>query len=392
MSEIADFLINLISAGKFEDSQKPDIERTKWVSEKLKSIGCECDFKIFDDTANVCATIGNKNAKKSLCFCGHCDVVPARNWTKKISGEIIGNRVYGRGAVDMLGEIACWFFALKCLKEKSELLNNIKIITLLTGDEEGAGINGTDKMVKYLVNKGENIDACIVGEPTSDYYDLKSHKDVDNCKLNGLCYSRGGSFHFWITVKGKSGHVAYTGEFDNPITKAVRLCDRLKKISFTEFDEKMTNLEIVEFNAVNNTDNVILDDVKIHGNVRFFCNKNRNIDYYNIIKQKIENECQAVLFDRYNARYQCDRCGYTTDVNDDFLQLAMSCFKRYNNESKFVVVRACTDGEYMTKICKSVCEIGLKCKMMHQIDEYTTIEDLNDLTNLYKEIITEYAK
>ena len=70
----------------------------------------------------------------------------------------------------------------------------------------------------------------------------------------------------------------------------------------------------------------------------------------------------------------------------------MSCMKRYNNDSKFVIVRGCTDGEYMKKISNSVCEIGLKCKMMHKIDEYTTIQDLESLTNIYENIIVEYLK
>ena len=74
------------------------------------------------------------------------------------------------------------------------------------------------------------------------------------------------------------------------------------------------------------------------------------------------------------------------------MQLAMSCMKRYNQNSKFVITRGCTDGEYMTKIANTVCELGLKCKMMHKIDEYTTTQDLEDLTSIYTDIITEYIK
>ncbi len=392
MSEIANFLIDLMSAGEYNDIHTPDINRVKWMSEQLKNIGCECEFKIFNDTGNLYSVIGNKNSEKNICFCGHCDVVPAKKWTKRVSGEIVENKVYGRGAVDMLGAVASWFFAVKRFieddKNSGNLLKNIKITTLLTGDEEGDGTNGTNKMVDYLINKGEKIDACIVGEPTSEYLDL----NIDNYKLDSLCYSRGGSFHFWITVKGKSGHVAYFDEFDNPITKAVKLCYQLKQMSFEEFNEKMTNLEIVSFDAVNSVHNVILDEVKIHGNIRFFKDQKNQIDSYEVIKKKIENVCNLVLKEKFETKYQCDRQGYLTDINNDFLKLAMSCFKRYNDNSKFVVTRACTDGEYMTRICKNVCEIGLKCKMMHQVDEYTTINDLNDLAKIYQDIISEYAK
>ena len=413
MSEIANFLVDLMSAGN-HDEQVPDINRTKWITERLRQLGCDCDYQIFEDTANVYAVLGNKSADKSICFCGHCDVVPARNWTKNPAGEIVGDRVYGRGAVDMLGGVASWFYALKNIleidkKNNGEILKNIKITTLLTGDEEGVGINGTEKMVDYLLGKGEKVDVCIVGEPTSDYQQFGDYSEnIDNHKLDGLCYSRGGSFHFWIKVKGKSGHIAYVGEFDNPITKAVKLCEKLKQIDFNEFGE-MTNLEIVEFNATNNTDNVILDDVKLHGNVRFFNDPDKKVVIpkeanfignvmfdarlgKELVQTKIENVCNEALGNDYEARYQCDRIGYATSINNDFMQLAMSCMKRYNQNSKFVITRGCTDGEYMTKIANTVCELGLKCKMMHKIDEYTTIKDLEDLTSIYTDIITEYIK
>ena len=409
---IADFLVDLMSAGGHSE-QVPDVCRTKWITERLQDLGCDCDYKIFKDTANVYATFGNKSAKKTICFCGHCDVVPARNWTKNPSGEIIGDKVYGRGAVDMLGGIASWFYALKAIKEidgknDGQILRNIKITTLLTGDEEGAGTHGTEEMVKYLLNKGEKVDICIVGEPTSDYRQFGDYSEnIDDHKLDGLCYSRGGSFHFWIKVKGKSGHIAYVGEFDNPITKAVKLCEALKKIDFQEFG-KMTNLEIVEFSAVNHTDNVILDDLKLHGNVRFFNDPDKKVVVpkdaklvgnamfdsrigKELVQQKIQAVCDEILGNAYEARYQCDRVGYATSTENDFLQLAMRCMKKYNQNSKFVITRGCTDGEFMTRMSKTVCEIGLKCKMMHKIDEYTTIQDLNDLTSIYTNIIKEYA-
>ena len=421
MSEQANFLVQLMSAGDCSE-QVPDIKRVKWMSEHLQQLGCRCDYQVFADTANLYAEIGSRDAKKTLCFCGHCDVVPARNWTRNPAGEIVGDRVYGRGAVDMLGGVAGWFFALKTVanentRQHGKLLQDVRITTLLTGDEEGAGTHGTQEMVEYLFNRGEKIDACIVGEPTSDYQQFGDYsEDIDDHKLDGLCYSRGGSLHFWVTVKGKSGHVAYVGEFDNPITKAVNLCDKLKQIDFAEFG-KMTNLEIVSFHASNNTENVILDDVKIHGNVRFFVDTRElgedimkkkicvpdeaNITGHimfdarmgcDILQQKIQAVIDDVCGQNCDVKYQCDRFGYATDQSDDFIQLAMSCMKEYNDATKLVITRGCTDGEYMAKIAKSVCEIGLKCKMMHKIDEYTTIQDLEALTGIYTAIIKKFIQ
>ena len=411
MSNVADFLVNLMQAGDCEE-QVPDVRRVQWITKQLEKIGCNCDYQFFTDTANVYAEIGDKYASRSLCFCGHCDVVLAKKWTKNPSGEIVGDRVYGRGAVDMLGAVACWYEAMRKILEEDKfngkkLLNNVRISMLLTGDEEGAGTHGTNEMVDYLQTKSIKIDACIVGEPTSDYRQFGDYSEnIDNHKLDGVCYSRGGSFHFWIKVKGKSGHIAYVGEFDNPITKAVKLCDRLKQLTFDEFD-KMTNLEIVEFKATNDTDNVILDQVKIHGNIRFFNDPSKKVVIpetatligtvmfdarlgEQILRDKIENVCKNILGNDYEVRYQCDRVGYATKQDDAFLQLVMSCMQSYNDKSKFVITRGCTDGEYMTKIAKRVCELGLKCKMMHKVDEYTTLQDLEDLTTLYYNIIKKY--
>lgn len=393
MSEIADFLVKLMVAGDHGE-QVPDIKRTKWMFEQMRDVlGCECDFQIFNDTANVYATFGDKKAK-TLCFCGHCDVVPARNWTKNPSGEIVGDRVYGRGAVDMLGSIACWFFALKnfikkCSNGDNKLLKNLRIATILTGDEEGDGTYGTKRMIEYLMDKGEKIDACITGEPTSGYFLPVS--DLDHHKLDGLCYSRAGSFTFWIKVKGKSGHIAQVGNFDNPIYKATKLCERLKQIEFKEFGD-MTNLEILGFDAFNNTCNIILDDVKIYGNVRFFADPNKSLVGKDLIAKKIEDVCRDILEKDYELRCKSDRNGYTIDKNNDFFKLVSSCFKKYNNNLNFVVSRGCTDSEYMAKMTKNICEIGLKNKMAHKIDEYTTISDLEDLSSIYESIIFEYAK
>ena len=386
MSEIAEFLINLMSAGEHNE-QVPDINRTRWMSEKLKKNGCDCDFQIFQDTANVYAVIGDKNATKTLAFCGHCDVVPAQNWTKNPNGEIVEKninnkkmkKVYGRGAVDMLGGVASWYCALKSIDRNK--LKNVKITTILTGDEEGAGTHGTKEMVDYLDKKGIKIDACIVGEPTSDYK-KQSTENIDDNKLNGVCYGRGGSFHFWIKVKGKSGHIAYVGEFDNPITRAVKICNALKKIKFNE----LTNLEISDFEAKNNTANVILDDVLFRGNIRFSNIKPEKI------KEKIVKICEKYAKDKYDLQIEVARNGYLTKKNDKFLQLVFQEMKKYNKNAELTFTRGCTDGEYMVKIAKSVCELGLKCKMMHQIDEYTTEQDLEDLKQLYTNIINKYIE
>ena len=377
---LCELLVKTIASGKFE-AQKPEFDRTAFVTDELKKIGCFVETKIIEDTPNVIAYFGNKNAKKSICFCGHCDVVPVfNNWSKNYKGEIVGDRVYGRGAVDMLGGVVCWMYALQQLSP--DILERVKIATILTGDEEGYGTNGIIKFADYLRQQGELFDACIVGEPTSEYaYNFDG--DLDKEKLYALSYSRSGSYHFTITIKGKSGHIAYFDEFDNPIYKASRLCLALKDIKF----DGATNLEVYGFNGVNATDNVVLENVALEVNVRFDAKYGKDI-----VKQKVIDTCKKVLGDSaFDIKDECSRLGFSSDIESDFCQLAMGVMKKYNENSMFVKSKACTDAEYMTKICKSVCEIGLKCKTMHKPNEYTTKQDLQQLMYIYRDIITEFA-
>lgn len=377
---LCELLVKTISSGNFE-AQKPEFNRTAFVADELKKIGCLVETHIIEDTPNLIAYFGNKNAKKSICFCGHCDVVPVfNNWSKNYKGEIVGDRVYGRGAVDMLGGVVCWLYALQ--KISPEVLEKVKIATILTGDEEGYGTNGIIKFADYLKQQDVHFDACIVGEPTSEYsYNFDG--DLDKEKLYALSYSRSGSYHFIITIKGKSGHIAYFDEFDNPIYKASKLCLALKEIKF----DGATNLEVYGFNGVNSTDNVVLDRVVLKINVRFDAKYGKDV-----VKQKVLETCKNIVGDgRFEFQDECSRLGFSSNTDSEFCQLALNVMKRYNEKSKFVQSKACTDAEYMTTICKSVCEIGLKCKTMHKPDEYTTKQDLQQLMCIYRDIITDFA-
>ena len=379
-SALFDFLVKTISSGNFE-AQKPEFKRTIFLANELREIGCAVEEYTIEDTLNIIAYLGNKNAKKSICFCGHCDVVPIfDNWNKQYTGEIVGDRIYGRGAVDMLGGVVCWLFALQQLSP--DILDKVNIATILTGDEEGYGTNGIIKFADYLKKRGETFDACIVGEPTSEYpSDFDS--DLDKEKLYALSYSRSGSYHFTITIYGKSGHIAYFDEFDNPIYRASKLCLALKEIKF----DGATNLEVYGFNGHNTTDNIVLNRVALEVNVRFDAKYGKEI-----IKQKIVNVCNDLLErGSFDIQDECSRLGFFSDISSDFCQLAMDVMKKYNINSKFVQSKACTDAEYMTRICNSVCEIGLKCKMMHKADEYTTKQDLQQLMCIYRDIITDFA-
>lgn len=385
--DVKELLLKLMSFGGHSDNsltKKNSLECLKFLSKYLANIGFCCDFQQFNETGNLYATIGRHDGNcKRLCFCGHCDVVPARNWKKKTTGEIVDDRIYGRGAVDMLGGISAWISAIEDVLEKEKkILDNSNISLLITGDEENDGTDGTIKMVEYLKQKNVFFDACVVGEPTSEYNRSVNDNELlfDKQKLNCLCNSRGGSFGVSVKIKGKSGHIGYVGEFVNPITRAVNLCYNLKKIKW----KKPTNLEVVNIDAKNDTTNVILDCVNIYFNVRFF-NLQRSE-----VKKKVMKVCKKFLTSEDEIIIQGDRVGYHTKKSDRFVNLAFNILKKYNQEAKLVPARGVSDAEHMTKISKSVIELGLKCKTMHQQDEYTTVNDLNDLRDIYGQIILNF--
>jgi len=172
------------------------------------------------DVDNLYARIGK--GKPHLCFAGHCDVVPpgdeARWRHPPFAAAIEGGQLYGRGASDMKGAIAA--FAAAALAYLAEAKGGLKgsISLLVTGDEEGPALHGTKKVVEALMAEGEVIDACIVGEPSSQ------QALGDMIKIG-----RRGSLNTWITVHGRQGHVAYPDRAANPVPDLVALSRRLQR-------------------------------------------------------------------------------------------------------------------------------------------------------------------
>ena len=170
------------------------------------------------DVENLYARLGT--GAPHLCFAGHTDVVPAGDeaaWTHPpFGGEVADGVLYGRGAVDMKGGLACFLAAtLEHLKASGGLQRG-SLSFLITGDEESVAINGTPKLLAWLKARGETLDACLVGEPAS------SETVGDQIKIG-----RRGYVNARLVVHGKQGHSAYGERAENPIPKLARIIDRL---------------------------------------------------------------------------------------------------------------------------------------------------------------------
>src|SRR6202790_2475387 len=202
-------------------------------------------------------------AKPNLVFAGHTDVVPAGNepsWTHPpFAGEVAGDMLYGRGAVDMKGGIACFVAAALNYVDANDGKPKGSISLLITGDEESIAVNGTIKLLQWAAARGEKFDHCILGEPS-------------NVEVLGdtIKAGRRGSLNGTLIVNGRQGHVAYPDRADNPIRGLVALIAALQA-PLDQGSEYFapSNLEFTSVDVGNPTVNLIPGEARARFNIRF---------------------------------------------------------------------------------------------------------------------------
>ena len=182
---------------------------------------------------------------KHFAFAGHLDVVPpGEGWESgAFEPEIRGDLLYGRGAVDMKGAIACMVAAVADVPADAGTISFI-----ITGDEEGPALHGTRALIDFMHANGHAPDLCLVGEPTS------VNRLGDMMKIG-----RRGSVNMWLTARGTQGHVAYPHLADNPIPRLVAAMAELEALELDEGTDwfQPSNLEITDIEVGNPAHNVI---------------------------------------------------------------------------------------------------------------------------------------
>ncbi len=357
----------------------------------LKPLGFEVHRVVFSDentpdVENLYARLGK--GAPNICFAGHTDVVPTgeeTSWSNPpFGGAIDGAMMIGRGAVDMKGGIACFIAAVEAYLQQKTPKGSISL--LITGDEEGPAINGTDKLLQWAKARGEVLDACIVGEPTNP------EKLGDAIKIG-----RRGSTSGEIIVKGVQGHAAYPHLADNPVRGIVALCHELMATPFDQGTENFqaTNLEVTTIDTGNAATNVIPATASAKFNIRFN-------DTWN--EQTIKSEIIARL-DR-GAKSRTMRPGRgAVDYSIIWLDRTSPVFLTKDTVLVETLVEAITsvtgktpelstgggtsDARYIKDYCP-VIEFGLVGQTMHQIDERVALEDLDKLADIYKEFLFRY--
>ncbi len=358
----------------------------KFLEKKLKKLGFKTkilEFKErgFKPVKNLYARLGNKNP--NLCYAGHLDVVPPGNvkdWTiNPFRPSVKKGYLIGRGANDMKSSVAAFVSAVSTFVSKNKKFNG-SISLLITGDEEGDAINGTQKVVEYLKKRKEKINFCLVGEPTNP------NKLGEMIKIG-----RRGSLTGKLTIIGNQGHVAYPTRANNPSTIIVNILKELKDIKFDKGtkDFQPTNLEVTRINIDNNADNVIPATAGATFNIRF--NNKQSSSSLKKRLNKIFRKISKKHKSKFKINYRVSGEAFLTKPNKTTFMIQNIIKNITKLKPKLSTSGGTSDLRFIRTICPGL-EFGLVGKTMHKVDEAVSLKDLKNLTKIYEKILKDYFK
>jgi succinyl-diaminopimelate desuccinylase len=328
---------------------------------------------------NLYARIGS--AAPHLCFAGHTDVVPPgdeKAWSHPpFAAEIVDGTLYGRGAVDMKGAIACAVAAsLDHLGAHGKPKGSISF--LITGDEEGIAVNGTVKLLQWAAERGEKYDHCILGEPTGAAAIGDTIKAGRRGSLNGV-----------LIVTGKQGHVAYPQLADNPVRGLVTLMSALMAAPLdhgtAHFDP--SNLEFTSIDIGNQVVNLIPSEARARFNIRF-----NDCHSQIALKTLIEHRAAKAAGEhvKWYIAWEPSNADPFLTPPSPFVDLVVGAIAEVTGRKPTLSTTGGTsDARFITHHCP-VLEFGLVGQTMHQVDERTPVADLVTLTAVYRKILERY--
>eukprot|EP01132_Coremiostelium_polycephalum_P008923 gene8923-10937_t len=359
----------------------------------LAPLGFSVERPIFSEDGTP--DVENLYARRSgngphLMFAGHTDVVPigdAAAWTyPPFSAAIHKGEMYGRGAVDMKGGIACFAAAVARYIAKNGALKG-SISFLITGDEEGPSINGTGKLLEWAKARGETWDAAIVGEPTNP------DKLGDMIKIG-----RRGSLSGTITVHGVQGHAAYPHLADSPVRGLVTLVDSLLYPAFDKGTKNFqaTNLEVTTIDVGNPAVNVIPAKATATFNIRFndtWTDETLMAEIHNRL-DKASGRRKLRPGRKTPVNYELvwrDRPSHVFLTHDEKLigTLTASVEAVTGRRPQLSTSGGTSDARFIKDYCP-VVEFGLVGQTMHMVDERVAVADLETLTQIYERFIADF--
>jgi len=332
-----------------------------------------------DDVENLYARIGT--SPPHLVLAGHTDVVPAGDEARwqhgPFAGDIAEGALFGRGAVDMKGAIACKLAAVLDHLAANGGTPNGSISFLVTGDEEGIAVNGTIKLLKWAAARGETFDHCILGEPTNP-------KQLGDMVKIG----RRGSLNGTLVVAGTSGHVAYPALADNPVRRIVAIMSAVMAqpldAGSDHFDP--SNLEFTSVDVGNKTVNVIPSEARARFNNRFNDHHTQGS-----LKALVEARVRAAAKGGY---FRIDWDPSNADVfltkPGPFVELVSGAITdATGHKPELSTSGGTSDARFIKDYCP-VVEFGLVNETMHKTDERVATADLVALAAIYRRILDRY--
>jgi len=329
---------------------------------------------------NLYARIGD--GPPHLCFAGHVDVVPpgdAKLWSHPpFAAEIEGDLLYGRGAADMKGAIACFTAAaLDYVKGRGREIDG-SISLLITGDEEGPAINGTHKVLAWMKEQGERPDHCLVGEPT-------------NTKRIGeaIKIGRRGSLNGWLKVTGVQGHVAYPHLANNPVKGLVKILARFydTQLDYGSAHFSPSNLEVTTIDVGNPTVNMIPAFAEARFNIRF--NDRHSTD---ALKAQLREQAILALSGTdlsFSLEFDPPSDCFLTEPGPLDALLSEAVSEITGLTPSLSTDGGTSDARFIKEYCPAI-EFGLTTATIHKADEHVAIADLEQLTAVYRRFIALY--
>ena len=342
--------------------------------ERLEKIGFTIYPLKFGDVDNFWAVHGNNGPIFS--FAGHTDVVPAGDdnaWESNPFEPTIKNgMLYGRGAADMKGSLASMVVATENFIKKNPNHNGI-IAFLITSDEEGVAINGTAKVMDFLKDNNQKIDFCLVGEPSSTAI-------LGDVIKNG----RRGSLNACLRVKGKQGHIAYPLLADNPIHLVTPALNQLCNEQWDNGNDYFpaTSFQISNIHSGDKVINVIPGEVEVMFNFRYSTETT---------KEELQKRVNDIL-DSHKLNYfvEWSHSGYPfLTPKGELVSACVDAIEKIKAiKPELSTSGGTSDGRFIAQEGTQVVELGPNNSTIHQVNESVSVQDLEDLSKIYSQVLT----
>ena len=344
----------------------------------LEELGFTCHRLPFatgnaPEVQNLYARIGDR--APNFCFAGHTDVVPvgdANEWSvDPFAAEIKGDRLYGRGASDMKTAIAGFAAAAARFLESRDNGFPGSISLLITGDEEGEAVNGTVKVLEWLKEKGEVLDACLVGEPTNP------ETLGDMIKIG-----RRGSMTAFLTVHGASGHAAYPHLADNPVERLVKMLSAVLDKPLDDGTEHFqpSTAVVTTIDVGNPVANVIPARAEARINVRFN-DLHTGAGVETLLRRRLDDiggDCDL------DARVSGEPFLFPPGPLSNLVAGVVE--KVTGKRPEFSTAGGTSDARFIKDHCP-VCEYGMTNQTAHKADENALVSDIQLLSDIYQSVL-----